>query len=61
LATSETEVGDPGVRWLMESKSSIWRDTVTSRAIASRCSTAVVQPPVAMIPAIALWNEETVR
>ena len=43
-----------GVRPLTRSKSSIRRSTSASRAIASRCRTALVEPPVAATAAIAL-------
>ena len=42
-----------GVRSLMRSKSSIARSTAASCAMASRCSTAFVEPPVAATPAMA--------
>ena len=42
-----------GVRALIRSKSSIASGTPASRAIASRCSTAFVDPPVAATAAIA--------
>ena len=45
-----------GVRLLTASKSSIASGTPASRAMASRCSTALVEPPVAATPAMALSN-----
>ena len=42
-----------GVRSLMASKSSMARGAPTSRAMASRCSTALVEPPVAATQAMA--------
>ena len=41
------------MRSLMRSKSSIVRSTPISRATASRCSTALVEPPLAATAAIA--------
>ena len=50
-----------GVRSLTVWKSSISSGTPASRAIASRCSTALVEPPVAATPAIAFSNAARVR
>ncbi len=50
-----------GVRRLMRSMSSMFRSTPTVRAIASRCSTALVEPPLAATAAIALSNARRVR
>ena len=46
-----------GVRRLMASKSPSASGTPASRANASRCKTALVDPPVAATPAIAFSNE----
>jgi hypothetical protein len=42
-----------GVRWRMRSKSSIVHSTPAVWAMARKCSTALVEPPVAMITATA--------
>src|SRR5580658_7274777 len=50
-----------GVRSLTRSKSSMSRGNPTSREIASRCNTALVEPPVVATPAIAFSNAERVK
>ncbi len=50
-----------GVRRLIASKSSRSSATPASRAIASRCSTALVDPPVAATPAMAFSSAARVR
>ena len=45
-----------GVRSAMRLKSDSCRSTPASRAMASRCSTALVEPPNAMVTAIAFSN-----
>ncbi len=50
-----------GVRSLTVSKSSMVSGTLASRASASRCRTAFVEPPVAATPAIAFSNAARVR
>src|SRR5207237_534401 len=49
-----------GVRALPLSKSSSWRGIPASRASESKCSTALVDPPVAATPAIELSNDARV-
>ena len=49
-----------GVRAEMRSKSSIVKSIPKSRAIATRCSTAFVEPPVAATEATAFSNDSFV-
>ncbi len=46
-----------GTRWRMRSKSSMFHGTPAACAIASQCSTALVEPPVAITTAIAFSSD----